>query len=229
MRKIKYWQSVLGFVALCVLAPLATAQAAIEDPYQIVQRTTEKVIAAINEGKAYYDKDPERFHREVQAVLDPVVDFDGFARGVMGSYAGAQRYNALKTDAEKAAFRDQIKRFTENFRRGVVQTYAKGLLQFNGQRIETVPPRNAQTGDSVSVVQNIYGGADKPYVVQYTLRKDRSGGWKVRNVIIEGINLGQTYRNQFAASAEANRGDIDKVIATWQVTPKGVADSGSGK
>jgi phospholipid transport system substrate-binding protein len=165
-------------------------------------------------------------------VMSGVVDFDSFARGVMGSYAGAQRFQALKTEQEKAQFRDQIKRFTTTFKHGLIETYAKGLLKFDGQRIETLPPRNKQSGDSVSVVQNIYGGADKPYVVQYSLRKDRDGSWKVRNVVIEGINLGQTYRNQFAAAAEQYRGDIDKVIANWKVEPTtegAVAHSGADK
>jgi len=207
----------------CALASLAVA-AEPTDPQQVVQQTTERVIAIINEGKSYYDKDPERFNAKVEEVMDQVVDFDGFARGVMGPYASAQRYQALKTEEEKAAFRDQIKRFTETFKRGLIETYAKGLLKFSGQRIETLAPR-AGSGDSVGVVQNIYGNADKPYVVQYTMRKDRDGSWRVRNVIIEGINLGQTYRNQFASAAEQNRGDIDKVIATWHVEP----DTGDGK
>lgn len=206
-------------VLCCALAPLASG-ASEQDPYKVVQQTTERVIAIINDGKHYYEKDPDRFNAQVQAAMDEAVDFDGFARGVMGPYASAQRYQALKTEEEKAAFRDQVRRFTETFKRGLVETYAKGLLKFNGQRIETLPPRPGQSsGDSVSVVQNIYGSADKPYVVQYTLRKDRDGGWRVRNVMIEGINLGQTYRNQFAAAAEQNRGDIDKVIATWHVEP----------
>ena len=204
----------------CLLASLAIA-ADTRDPHQVVQETTERVIQVINEGKGYYDKDPERFNAKVEAVMDQVVDFDSFARGVMGSYASAQRYQALKTDEEKAAFRDQVKRFTEKFKRGLIETYAKRLLKFNGQRIETLPPRAGQdSGDTVSVVQNIYGCADKPYVVQYTMRKDRDGGWRVRNVMIEGINLGQTYRNQFASAAEQNRGDINKVIDTWHVEPE---------
>jgi hypothetical protein len=39
-------------------------------------------------------------------------------------------------------------------------------------------------------------------------------------VIIEGINLGQTYRNQFAAAVDQNHGDIDKVITNWRVEPQ---------
>lgn len=218
-------QRFFAALALCSAAlgaPVVHANAPAQDPYQIVQQTTERVLAIVKDAKSYYDKDPERFNRQVATVMDDVVDFDAFARGVMGSYASAQRYNALATEAEKTAFRERIQRFSSTFKDGLVQTYAKGLLKFNGERIETLPPRKGDdpaTG-SVSVMQNIYGSADKPYVVQYSMRRSKSGEWKLQNVIIEGINLGQTYRSQFAAAADLNRGDLDKVIATWKVEPQ---------
>jgi phospholipid transport system substrate-binding protein len=55
------------------------------------------------------------------------------------------------------------------------------------------------------------------------MRRNRAGEWKLNNVVIEGINLGQTYRSQFASAADQNRGDLDKVIANWKVEPQ-VAD-----
>lgn len=213
------------------VAPVALAQApaahavattaidAQNDPYKMVEHTTQQVLAIIAEARGYYDKEPERFHQQVDAVMSSVVDFDSFARGVMGPYASLQR---LSTEAEKAQRREQIARFSTSFRRGLIETYAKGLLKFNGQRIETQPPRRGDdlSGKSISVIQNIYGKGDQPYVVQYSMRKDGAGAWKVYNVIIEGINLGQTYRSQFASAADQNRGDIDKVIATWKVEPQ---------
>lgn len=200
----------------------AAADAALPEPHQIVQQTTEQVLAIIRDGKSYYDKDPARFNKQVEAVLDKVVDFDSFARGVMGPYAGAQRYQTLKTDQEKNDFRARIQRFSGTFKQGLIETYAKGLLKFNGQKIETLPPRKGDdlASGNVAVLQNIYGTADKPYVVQYTMKRNREGAWKLQNVIIEGINLGQTYRNQFSAEADRYRGDLDLVIANWRVEPQ---------
>ena len=106
-----------------------------------------------------------RFHRQVDVVMTEVVDFDSFARGVMGPYANLQR---LPTDVEKMQRRDQIKRFAEIFKHGLIETYAKGLLKFNGQRIETLPPRKGDdaASNAVGVVQNIYGSGDKPYILK---------------------------------------------------------------
>jgi phospholipid transport system substrate-binding protein len=214
-------RSVAALALLLTTTVFATAQT----PDQLVTQTTEKVLTLAQDAKGYYDKDPERLNKQVEAVMSESVDFDGFARGVMGTYASDQKYKALKTDQERQAFNARITKFTEIFRHGLVDTYAKGLLKFNGQRIETVGGRSSVTGSNATVVQNIYGGADKPYVVQYSLRQDAGGIWKLRNVIIEGVNLGQTYRNQFASSAEQYGGDLDKVIANWRVVPQTEGDS----
>jgi phospholipid transport system substrate-binding protein len=207
---------------LCSGVFVVQANAASEDPYQVVQQTTEQVLAIVKEAKGYAQKEPERFHKEVTTVLEKVVDFDHFARGVMGSYASAQRYKALTSEAEKAAFNERIQRFSSTFKQGLIDTYANGLLNFNGQKIETLPLRKGDNlaSGSVSIVQNIYNDTGKPYVIQYSMRLTKSGEWKLQNLIIEGINLGLTYRSQFAESAELNKGDLDKVIATWKVEPK---------
>ncbi|MFT3928704.1 MAG: ABC transporter substrate-binding protein [Spongiibacteraceae bacterium] len=217
-------KQVFAAIALSFLASVNVFADALPEPYQIVQQTTEQVIAIIRDGKGYYDKDPAKFNKQVETVLDKVVDFEAFARGVMGPYAGQQRYQALTTDQEKTAFRARIQQFSDQFKQGLIQTYAKGLLKFDGQKIETLPPRKGDdvASGKVDVMQNIYGAADKPYVVQYSMRKNREGAWKLQNVIIEGINLGQTYRSQFASAADQYRGDLDKVIANWHVEPQAV-------
>lgn len=224
------WLYGIALFAACLFRPVAFADA-LPEPYQMVQQTTEQVIAIIKDGKGYYDKDPARFNKQVEAVLDKVVDFDAFARGVMGPYAGAQRYQALTNEQEKNEFRARIQRFSDTFKQGLIETYAKGLLKFDGQKIETLPPRKSDDLNSgnVAVVQNIYGAADKPYIVQYSMRRNREGVWKLQNVIIEGINLGQTYRSQFAAAADQYHGDLDKVIANWHVEPQLASKDDKGK
>ncbi len=123
----------------------------------------------------------------------------------------------------------------------MINTYSKGLLAFNGNRIEVLPEliiseggkatevsfkdiKPGQLQGTVSVKQHIYGERTKPYELIYSLSQNKSGSWKLRNVIIEGLNLGQIYQNQFVAAAKAENGDIDKVIDNWTVTPKEVME-----
>lgn len=200
---------------LCVLSLAATAQAVEQRPDRLVEQTTEEVLGIIKEAQGYYEQDPERFYQEVQSVLGRVVDFDSFARGVMGKYAGKDYYLSLSAEGREQ-LKQQVDRFSGVFRDGLVQTYAKGLLAFNGNKTEVLPVAedDVVTG-KVTVVQQIYGDRDTPYEVMYLLRKDKQGQWKFRNVTIDAVNLGQVYRSQFYSAVKQYDGDIDKVIDNW--------------
>jgi phospholipid transport system substrate-binding protein len=45
--------------------------------------------------------------------------------------------------------------------------------------------------------------------------KASSGEWQLRNIVIEGVNLGEIYRSQFEASARKHNGDLNAVIDNW--------------
>jgi len=207
--------------------PAAAAINVKSDPYQLVQQTSQAVLDYVRQVRTDYEKEPGRYNAQVLAIMDPVVDFDYFARSVMGPYASEAKYNSLKTDAEKQAFRANVQRFSDMFKQGLVDTYAKYLFKFTGDKIETLPPRKGDDTNSgqVAVMQNIKSGSNKPFVVQYSMRKNKAGEWKLQNVIVEGINLGQTYRTQFAQAADKYHGDLTAVINNWQVAPQTAAES----
>ena len=183
--------------------------------YEVVQDATVQVMAVVVEAKSYVDAEPERYYQAVQAVLDPVIDYRGFARSVMGPYASSERYRSLD-EAGRVQLRGQLDRFTEVMRLGLVRTYSKGLLAFGSSRIEVVqPPADIVESPRVSVRQLIYSDEPEPYVVMYQMGRGKSGDWKLRNVIIESVNLGEIYRNQFQAAARKHDGDLDSVIDNW--------------
>lgn len=221
MRKFDILKSlmVMTFASALSLSAFATTQEQVDAAYQTVQSTTDDVLKLAEDAKSYYNTDPERFYNQVRTMLDDVTDFQGFARSVMGRHAGKPAMAKLDAEGQKK-LQAQIERFTAVFREGLVKTYAAGILNFNGQKIEVVKPKaNPQdNSDSVDVLQLIYGEATKPYSVQYKMRSSADGKWRLRNVTIEGINLGIVYRNQFDSAMVTYKGDIDKVIDNWSVT-----------
>lgn len=187
--------------------------------HDVVRSKTVELIALIEQAQEYVDEDEERFFNELEALLDPFIDFYSFARAVMGKHASKQRMQTLADD-DKALLAEQIDRFSDIFARGLIQTYGKGLLAFEGERIEVVPAESVDPQVSrVPVKQLIYGDRQKPFQIIYSLRRNDDGEWKLRNVIIESINLGKVYRNQFANSAKVYNGDLDRVIEHWNVVP----------
>jgi phospholipid transport system substrate-binding protein len=87
------------------------------------------------------------------------------------------------------------------------------LLEYNNQGI-TVDPAKADDGKRASVGMKVTGNNGAVYPVQYTL-ENIGGEWKVRNVIVNGINIGKLFRDQFADAMQRNGNDLDKTIDGW--------------
>lgn len=211
-------------IVVVSLLSLSAFAASVESPYERVDKATNQVITVIESARTYYDKDPAQFYSKVEAILTPMIDFPSFTRGVMGSYGTKNYYQSLKTPEEKAAFKANYDRFVATFKQGLINTYGKGLMAFHGNKIEIVPPTNADKakmakGDYVDVVQFIYGSTNK-YQVIYKMRPDQTGQWLLRNVTIETINVGLLYRNQFADAMGKYKNDFGKVVDNWSVDVK---------
>ncbi len=180
----------------------ANAQATYSDPHKVVADTTTQVIELLKTG-IDPAKQPDEFIEQVSAILDPVVAFDYIAKGVMGVHA-------------ENASPEQIKQFSASFKKGLVSTYGQGISNFQDLDI-VVLPSSEPIGDRrrVPVVQEIRtsSGVTK---VSYSMAKNRKGQWKMLNLVLSGINFGQTFRGQFAAAVDRNGGDIDKTIQEWE-------------
>lgn len=220
---------VIGFFMSNAVAQEATATEsavavdATAAPDELIRDATGKIVSAIEQAKQYYDTEPERFHEAIDEILFPLIDFRSFARGVMGKH-GSRRYEStLKDDAAKQAFQARVDAFTGKFKQGLVATYAKGLLTFQGETIDVLPIGDEiAAGKSVNVVQKIHGDGSEPVLIRYKMRQNTDGLWKVRNVQLQSINLGKVYRNQFASAARQYNSDIDKVIENWVVESQNV-------
>lgn len=204
-------------LALTVSTAFAVDARAGEGPHEVVRQATEAVMAEVDDAQAYAETDPDRFYNNLQEILDSIVDFRGFARSVMGDYASSERYRSLDKEG-RAQLRDQLDRFTGVMRQGLVRTYGKGLLAFAGSRIEVPELSDEEAARSrVAVRQLIYDDGGAPYVLVYHMGKSRDEGWKLRNMVIEDVNLGEIYRSQFESAARKYEGDINQVIDSWAV------------
>lgn len=201
-------------LTLSLLLHGSFAGAQIREAEQLVERTTDEVLVLIEEAKDYVDEDPERFYVAVEALLSPVIDFPRFARSVMAAYY-------------RDATPEQRDRFADGFKWSLVRTYALALTEFNDGQVAIVPSeRPPLRPDRASVKQEIKSGGDV-YPVVYSLALTEGGGWQVRNIIINGINMGLTYRNQFASAVKDPRygGNLDRAIDGW-VQSLGAIESG---
>ncbi len=190
------------FICLAAISFQALAAPA---AHEVVQQTTTTLLADLKANKEQYRTDPGAFYNALNSILGQVVDVDGISRGVM-----TVRYS-------RQASPEQMQRFQENFKRSLMQFYGNALLEYNNQDIRVLPVSGQQDPERTSVNMEIKDGKGVVYPLSYTM-VSLDGTWKMRNVIINGINVGKLFRDQFAQAMQDNRNDLDKVIDNWAET-----------
>ena len=190
-----------GLLVLLAAFPLLTLAAPGQSPRDVVQGTTNELLSDLKANKEQYKSNPNAFYEALNRILGPVVDADGISKSIM-----TVKYSRKATP-------EQMQRFQENFRRSLFQFYGNALLEYNNQGI-TVDPAKPDDGKRATVGMKVSGNNGAVYPVQYTLEKVGSE-WKVRNVIVNGINLGKLFRDQFADAMGRNGNDLDKTIDGW--------------
>lgn len=197
------WAWVLG---LWLLGSLTVSAAESVDPKQesahdVVEQATDVMFELVREHDGGKD-DREAYYEAIQEVLDPVVDFSFIARAVMGS-------------ARKSASDEQVEAFTEVFKKGLVETYARGIANYADSEITIRPPKEGDAAKRrVGVDQEVRHDGSK-YRLSYTMAKNSAGEWKLINLVLDGVNLGKSFRSQFSQAAQKYDGDIDQVINNW--------------
>lgn len=193
--------SVLSLSALMAMSPLALA--ASQEPDVLVRDTVEGLTKTIDSRESYYKDHIEELEGLVDTALEPVVDYRYIAASVMGKYF-------------KAASPSQRTEFSKVFHDTLIGTYAKGLVSFDYAKLEVKDSDgDRRYEDQDTVYMDVIDTKGKVYPVAYSMRL-RNDEWKVVNVIVNGVNLGLTFRNQFDQAMRDNGRDIDAVIHGWQ-------------
>lgn len=187
-----------------MLAASAMAAVPNQPAYDLVQSTTDQLLKRIVEKREQYQQDDQLFFEEIMDLLEPVIDFKRISRRVMAKYY-------------KKATIDQREKFAQVFRQSLLNIYAKGLLEFDDQEVIVLEPSAKGSGNpkKQKVDIEVIDKQGAKYPISYSMYLNKSNEWKMENVIVNGINIGLTYRNQFARLMKLNKNDIDLVITDW--------------
>ena len=173
-----------------------------EDPYIFIDSNAQKMVQVLIENKDLFSKDREAYENKIKEIFDPMIDFRRVAASVMG-----KKYY-------QASSPKQRKDFVAIFRNSLLDTYAETLAQWGDQSINTLPGKGDWSGlKSIEVKQMLDTGSSK-YPISYKLRKS-DDQWMIVNIIVNGVNLGLTFRNQFQALANNHDGNIEVILMNW--------------
>ncbi|BBI73693.1 MlaC/ttg2D family ABC transporter substrate-binding protein [Vreelandella aquamarina] len=191
----------LALAAMLLLAPLL-AQAQTQSPEEMIRDNIESFMSQINGKEDYYANNLDELKALVNDSLDDIADFRYIGASVMGSYF-------------RNATPEQRSRFADVFRQTLIDTYTRGLVTFDYDELRVLGQQRAQRHeDQASVDMEVVASNGQVYPVSYSLRLS-DGQWRVVNVIVNGINLGLTFRNQFDQAMRDNNRDYDAVIRGW--------------
>jgi len=171
------------------LSPIEARALEARDPPSLV---TNLVSEAIDEVKQSQDSDEVRAQK-FRALLEAGFDIPRISRFVLGRF-----WNAA-SDAER-------KQFTTLFEDWVVRTYSARFRDYSGQTIKVTGTRPESDTSSVVLSQFVNPNAPKPAKVEWHVRKEDDGAYKVVDVSVEGVSMALTERDEIAAVADRNGG-----------------------
>ena len=192
-------KSILVLLALVALPVFTTAQS---NPDNFLDDRAQEMVNVIVTNQSLYVSDPVKFKAKINTIFEPMVDFRRVGASVMG-----KKYY-------RAATKDQRLRFISVFKTSLLDTYSSTLAQWGDQTIKTNFSKKIVFNKTEDVNQSLVT-SNNIYPITYKVRNDGKGNWLIINIIVNGVNLGLTFRNQFQALALEHNEDIDEIINNW--------------
>jgi len=194
------WLFVVAVMVAALMPLQSMAQS--QSPEAMIRENVESLMGDLEGRKDYYANNLGELEALVDSNLDQVADFRYIGASVMGNYF-------------RNATPEQRSRFADVFRQTLIDTYTRGLVTFDYDELRVLDAQQAQRyEDQASVAMEVVANNGQVYPVSYSLRLS-DGEWRVVNVIVNGINLGLTFRNQFDQAMRDNNRDYDAVINGW--------------
>jgi phospholipid transport system substrate-binding protein len=172
------------------------------NPHQFIDSQAQEMVSIIRNNQELYAQDPELFKNKINEVFEPMVDFRRVGASVMG-----KKYYLASSSSQRL-------QFIQSFKTSLLDTYSSTLAQWGDQKIITIFPEVLEFQRTEDVQQNLITSSNI-YPITYKVRKDKNENWLIINIIVNGVNLGLTFRNQFQALAKEHNENIDEIIAHW--------------
>ena len=178
---MKRWFSIL---TLSFGLTIAAAAAQADHPIDQVKYTAEKILAVLNDSNLKGEDRKAERNRLIRQELDQRFDWQAICRGCLGHH-----WTKLSADQRKE-FMDLFERFLERTYLDRIEPYYNDLekIEYQGEKII----------DTYASVKSLITTKQKvEHPVEYRLERSGSNGWRVYDIVIEGVSLVSNYRTQF--------------------------------
>ncbi len=166
------------------------------EPDIFVQSTVNRASEALNNK---FSKE-EKIER-LKEIASETVDINGIGYYTLGAY-------------RKNINEDQKKEYSNLFERYFLKSFASRLAEYSNPEIEVVSKK--KLNENYTMVSSILVGTEqRPEVkIDWRIYTKNSENPLIRDLIIEGLSLVRTQREEFSSIIQSNDGDINALFST---------------
>jgi phospholipid transport system substrate-binding protein len=168
-----------------------------EDPAALLEHTATQILAQIGARHEEFTQNEEALQNVVRADLVPLLDTRYTGRLILGK-------------AGREATPEQVEVFATTMTEMLIRRYSSALLKYHADAQFEVLPIRGELNPRMTRVRTrvrLQSGGFAP--VDYAFRNS-GDGWKIFDVIIEGISYVTTFRSQIVPQVQAE--GLDTVI-----------------
>lgn len=195
MRTSFVMKSILASICVALLVTSAVASAD-DSPNAVIDSAIAQLAEQLDGREDELSENRQALYEIIDAILLPRFDRRFAAQLVLARHW-------------KAASEDQQARFIEAFYQAMLRKYADGILEFDPDMITVLPFRGDQSKKRAKVRSTVDLEDGSKVAVDYELVQ-RSSGWMVFNVIIEGVSYVRNFRAELDSEIKAS--SLDAVI-----------------
>jgi phospholipid transport system substrate-binding protein len=187
-------------LALLIVLPLPGYAAT---PKETVEQGVDKVLKTLGDP-AFKAKAKDEKIDTIGKEIDHIFDFEELSKRTLGR------------DWKKMSAEQQTE-FVKLFKQLLQGVYADRLLEYSDQKI--IFDKETMLKKGSAEVQSFLQTSDGKKIPLFYRLTDKSGSWKVYDVIIEGVSMVKNYRTQFRQIL--SKGSPEKLIETLREKVKG--------
>ena len=161
-----------------------------------VQSTVNRASEALNDKFSQEEK-----IEKLKEIASETVDIKGIGFYTLGAY-------------RKSISNDQIKQYETLFTQYFLKSFASRLAEYSNPEIEVTSKR--KLNENYTMVSSILvSTAQRPEVkIDWRIYTKNSENPLIRDLIIEGLSLARTQKEEFSSIIQSNDGDINALFAT---------------
>ena len=166
------------------------------EPDIFVQSTVNRASEALNNK---YSKE-EKINK-LKKIASEAVDIDGIGSYTLGSY-------------RKTISKAELKKYKILFRQYFLKSFASRLAEYSNPEIEVTSKK--KLNENYTIVNSILVGTEhRPEIkIDWRIYTKNPKSPLIRDLIIEGLSLARTQKEEFSSIIEGSNGDINVLFTT---------------